>query len=93
MRLSQMTVVDKAVRYLLIMEAPEYARGLEEIEIGIVGGYGTLQQYTRAIAARDRLIAEAQSGARPPAVGSRRRGAVILPSTPVSESEPSSVAD
>lgn len=89
-----MTIVDKAVRYLLIMEAPLYTQGLEEIEIGVVGGYGTLQQYMRAIAARDRLIAEVETGSRQPAVGSRRQGAVLLPpETPASESTPSSAGE
>ena len=95
--MSKMTMVDKAVRFVLIMEAPKFTEFIEEVTQGTVGGYKCLDQYRALLAAHDRLTAAVRLGEHRFLVGSKRSGAVAVefenPSNSASESKSASAAD
>ena len=95
--MSKMTLVDKAVRFVLIMEAPRFTEFIDEVTEGSKGGYRCLEQFLNLIAAHDRLTAVVRSREHQFLVGSRRSGAVAVetgdPNAEASQSKPASAAE
>lgn len=95
--MSRMSLVDKAVRFVLIMEAPRFTEFIDEVTEGTKGGYKCLDQYRSLLAAHDRLTAVVRSGERQFLVGSRRSGAVAVetgdPTAEASQSKPASAEE
>lgn len=93
----KMTLVDKAVRFVLIMEAVRFTEYIDEVTEGTKGGYRCLDQYRALLAAHDRLTAVVRSKERQFLVGSKRSGVVAVeteaPTAEASQSKPASAEE